>query len=93
MNVGAAAQVQDSAAGEPRLPFVVEPASSVSGSTTTMWQFSLTIPGHGEILRDRVGYAVLVDGRWKVALRTECDLLSLNGLGAQCPPTPTAPAG
>ena len=26
-------------------------------------QFSLTIPGHGEILRDRVGYAVLVDGR------------------------------
>ena len=56
-------------------------------------QFSLTIPGHGEILRDRVGYAVLVDGRWKVALRTECDLLSLNGLGAQCPPAPTAPAG
>ena len=62
-------------------------------STHAIVQFSLTIPGHGEILSYRVGYAVLVDGRWKVALRTECDLLSLNGLGAQCPPTPTAPAG
>ena len=62
-------------------------------STHAIVQFSLTIPGHGEILRDRVGYAVLVDGHWKVALRTECDLLSLNGLGAQCPPASTAPPG
>jgi hypothetical protein len=55
-------------------------------ATHAIVQFSITIPGHGEILKDRIGYAVLVDGRWKVALRTECDLLSLNGLGRQCPP-------
>ncbi len=62
-------------------------------STHAIVQFSITIPGHGEVLKDRVGYAVLVDGRWKVALRTECDLLSLNGLGRQCPPVPTSPSG
>ncbi|HEX4530344.1 MAG TPA: hypothetical protein VIA11_13155 [Acidimicrobiia bacterium] len=62
-------------------------------STHAIVQFSITIPGHGEILRDRVGYAVLVDGRWKVALRTECDLLSLDGLGAQCPPAPATASG
>ena len=50
--------------------------------------FTLTIPGHGPILADRVGYAVLTDGRWKVALRTACDLLSLDGLGRTCPPAP-----
>ena len=33
MNVGAETLVQDSAAGQPRLPFVAEPASSVSRST------------------------------------------------------------
>jgi hypothetical protein len=62
-------------------------------STHAIVQFSLTIPGHGEVLKDRVGYAVLVNGRWKVALRTECDLLSLNGLGVQCPPAPASPSG
>jgi hypothetical protein len=62
-------------------------------STHAIVQFSITIPGHGEILRDRVGYAVLVDGRWKVAVRTECDLLSLDGLGAQCPPAPASASG
>jgi hypothetical protein len=58
-------------------------------ATHAIVQFSLTVPGHGEILVDRVGYAVLIDGRWKVALRTVCDLLSLGGLGHQCPPAPT----
>jgi hypothetical protein len=55
-------------------------------ATHAVVHFSLAVPGHGEILVDRVGYAVLVDGRWKVALRTVCDLLSLDGLGRQCPP-------
>jgi hypothetical protein len=49
-------------------------------------QFTLTIPGHGVVLADRVGYAVLSDGRWKVSLRTACDLLSLSGVGTACPP-------
>jgi hypothetical protein len=62
-------------------------------STHAIVQFSLTISGHGEVLKDRVGYAVLVNGRWKVALRMECDLLSLNGLGVQCPPAPTSASG
>ena len=50
--------------------------------------FTLTIPGHGSVLVDRVGYAVNTGGGWKVALRTECDLLSLSGLGRSCPPVP-----
>jgi hypothetical protein len=61
-------------------------------ATHAIVQFSLAVPGHGVILVDRIGYAVLVDGRWKVALRTYCDLLSLNGLGRQCPPVPTTSA-
>jgi hypothetical protein len=50
-------------------------------------RFTLTIPGHGVVLADRVGYAVFSDGRWKVALRTACDLLSLSGVGTACPPS------
>ena len=50
--------------------------------------FTMSIPGHGPILADRVGYAVHTGGRWKVALRTVCDLLSLDGLGRTCPPAP-----
>ena len=49
--------------------------------------FTLTIPGHGDVLVDVVGYAVLDGGRWQVSLRTACDLLSLGGLGRQCPPS------
>jgi hypothetical protein len=63
-------------------------ATSFIDETHAIVQFTLTVPGHGAILTDRVGYAVLDGGRWKVALRTVCDLLSLGGLGAQCPPAP-----
>jgi hypothetical protein len=56
--------------------------------THAVTHFTLSIPGHGQVLTDRVGYAVFIDGRWKVALRTSCDILSLNGLGRQCPPAP-----
>jgi hypothetical protein len=47
--------------------------------------FTLTIPDHGAVITDRVGYAVFEDGRWKVALRTACDLVSLSGPSEQCP--------
>ena len=57
-------------------------------ATHAVVQFTLTIPGHGDVLRDRVGYAVIDENRWKVSLRTECDLLSLNGLQMPCPPAP-----
>ncbi|HXY93888.1 MAG TPA: hypothetical protein VEP49_15510 [Acidimicrobiia bacterium] len=47
--------------------------------------FTISVPGHGDTLVDRVGYAVYSQGRWKVSLRTACDLLSLGG-GGPCPP-------
>jgi hypothetical protein len=49
-------------------------------------RFTLTVPGHGAVLVDRVGYAMREDGEWKVALRTACDLLSLGGAAGACPP-------
>jgi hypothetical protein len=49
-------------------------------------RFTISIPGHGDMLVDRIGYAVLDDGRWKVSLRTACDILSLGGLLQECPP-------
>jgi hypothetical protein len=50
-------------------------------------RFTISVPGHGDMLADRVGYAVLDGGRWKVSLRTACDILSLNGLLQECPPS------
>jgi hypothetical protein len=50
--------------------------------------FTITIPGHGAVITNRVGYAVLEGGRWKVALRTTCNLVSLGGVGSPCPPVP-----
>jgi hypothetical protein len=49
-------------------------------------RFTLTVPGRGAVIVDKVGYAVLDGGRWKVALRTACDLLSLDGVIGRCPP-------
>jgi hypothetical protein len=49
-------------------------------------RFSISVPGHGKMLADRIGYAVLDGGRWKVSLRTACDILSLGGLLQECPP-------
>jgi hypothetical protein len=54
--------------------------------THAVVRFTVTIPDHGDVLVDRVGYAIFEGGRWRVALRTACDLLSLNGLRRQCPP-------
>ena len=49
-------------------------------------RFTLSVPGHGDVLVDRTGFAVVDGGRWKVALRTACDVLSLNGVQRPCPP-------
>jgi hypothetical protein len=57
--------------------------------THAVVRFTLTIPGHGAVIVDRIGYAVYQDGRWKVALRTSCDLLSLGGHPGECPPPPS----
>jgi hypothetical protein len=49
-------------------------------------RFTLTVPERGDVIVDKVGYAVLDGGRWRVALRTACDLLSLDGVIGRCPP-------
>jgi hypothetical protein len=49
-------------------------------------RFTLSVPGRGEVIVDKVGYAVLDGRRWKVALRTACDLISLDGVIGRCPP-------
>jgi hypothetical protein len=41
------------------------------------------LSANGPLLTNQVGYAVLVDGQWKVARETECALLELGG--ATCP--------
>ncbi|HZP28515.1 MAG TPA: hypothetical protein VFC99_06160 [Acidimicrobiia bacterium] len=50
-------------------------------------RFTITVPGRGEVMVDKVGYAVFDGGRWKVALRTACDLISLDGIVGRCPPS------
>jgi hypothetical protein len=54
--------------------------------THALVTFTLSIPGHGAVITERVGYALFEDNRWKVALRTTCDLISLTGPSPQCPP-------
>jgi len=56
--------------------------------THAVVRFDLSIPDHGNVLADRAGYAVFVDGSWKVALRTVCDIVSLDGTTRTCPPAP-----
>lgn len=55
--------------------------------THAVVRFTMSIPDRGPVLVDQVGYAVVDNGRWRVSLRTACDLLSLSGLGRPCPPT------
>ena len=54
-------------------------------ATHAVVRFSITIPGHGTVVKDRIGYAVQTDGRWQVAARTVCDLVWPAGTWAACP--------
>jgi hypothetical protein len=54
-------------------------------ATHAVVRFSITIPGHGTAVKDRIGYAVRTDGRWQVAARTVCDLVWSAGTWAACP--------
>jgi len=56
-------------------------------ATHAIVRFTLSIPGHGDVLVDRIGYAVFTDGRWKISTRTACDILSLGGAIRDCPPS------
>ena len=59
---------------------------SLVDRTRAIVRFTISIPPRGPLLVDQIGYAVQEGGRWKVSLRTACDLLSLGGLGKPCPP-------
>ena len=59
---------------------------SLVDRTHAIVRFTISIPPRGPLLVDQIGYAVQEGGRWKVSLRTACDLLSLGGLGKPCPP-------
>lgn len=54
-------------------------------ATHAVVRFSITIPGHGTAVKDRVGYAVQSNGKWQVAARTVCDLVWPSGTWAACP--------
>src|SRR3954464_15405346 len=55
-------------------------------ATHAIVKFSITIPGHGTVVRDRGGYGVQPDGRGQVAARTVCDIVWPG------PPSPACPA-
>jgi hypothetical protein len=54
-------------------------------ATHAIVKFSITIPGHGTVVKDRVGYAVQTDGRWQVAARTVCDIVWPGTTSPACP--------
>ena len=53
--------------------------------THAIVRFSITIPGHGITVKDRIGYAVQTDGRWQVAARTVCDIVWPGTTSPACP--------
>ena len=81
---GTAADSTDAARSAPG---IVSPQKFID-DTHAVVRFDLSIPDHGNVLADRAGYAVFVDGSWKVALRTVCDIVSLDGTTQTCPPAP-----
>jgi hypothetical protein len=60
-------------------------APSFIDATHAIVHFSITIPDHGTIVKDRVGYAVIADGRWRVAARTVCDIVWPGTTSPACP--------
>ena len=54
-------------------------------ATHAIVKFSITIPGHGTVVRERVGYAVRTAGRWQVAARTVCDIVWPGTTSPACP--------
>ncbi len=54
-------------------------------ATHAIVQFSITVPGHGTVVKSRVGYTVQTDGRWQVAARTVCDLVWPGTTSPACP--------
>jgi hypothetical protein len=59
-------------------------------ATHAIVKFSIAIPEHGMVVKDRVGYAVQTDGRWQVAARTVCDIVWPGTTSAACPARTTS---
>ena len=68
-----------------REPVAHDQRERVPVVTHAVVRFSITIPDHGTVVRDRIGYAVQTDGKWQVAARTVCDLVWPAGTWAACP--------
>lgn len=47
-------------------------------------RYSLILDGRQPLVGNSIGRAVLVDGEWKVARSTYCELLAAGGSGARC---------
>jgi hypothetical protein len=60
-------------------------APSFIDATHAIVKFSITIPGHGTVVKDRLGYAVFIDGHWQVAARTVCDIVWPGTTSPACP--------
>jgi hypothetical protein len=60
-------------------------APSFIDATHAIVHFSITIPDHGTMVKDRLGYAVKTDGRWQVAARTVCDIVWPGTTSPACP--------
>jgi hypothetical protein len=54
-------------------------------ATHAIVRFSIAIPDHGTPVKDRIGYAVQVNGRWLVAARTVCDIVWPGTTSPACP--------
>jgi hypothetical protein len=54
-------------------------------ATHAIVKFSISIPDHGTVVKDRIGYAVQIDGRWQVAARTVCDIVWPGTTSPACP--------
>jgi hypothetical protein len=59
-------------------------------ATHAIVKFSITIPDHGTVVKDRLGYAVQIDGRWLVAARTVCDIVWPGTTSPACPAKTTS---
>jgi hypothetical protein len=60
-------------------------APSFIDATHAIVHFSITIPDHGTMVKDRLGYAVKTKGRWQVAARTVCDIVWPGTTSPACP--------
>lgn len=70
------------AVGGADIPTVVDEVQFIDAEHAAVW-FSISINGH-PMVRHHRGDAVLIDGKWKMARLTFCQIMSMGGV--PCPP-------